>query len=157
MTRHSIAFAFAVALAALIGIVHAIVLRWVWANLAAHSPVVGWLFSAGLHGYAFQVAILLTDSLTTIALSLPAAFALLLLKPRTMWLFLVVSVIPMFVWQYAGLIGNPVLTQSLGTYSLAFVMQLLALPLACSLLVRVTKPQAPNNSFKPTAGVGLIY
>ena len=154
MTKHSIAIS--VALAALIGIVQAVVLVWVWANLVAHSPVASWLLGAGLRGTAFQAAAFLTDFITNIALSLPAAGAILMLRPRKLWLYLAVAIVPMFIWQNAGLIGSHNLMPFHGGLALSLGMQLSALPVACLLLVRVIKPQAPNNSFKPTAGVGLV-
>jgi hypothetical protein len=92
----------------------------------------------------------LVDLLVSILLSLPVAFVLLKLRPRKLWLFLPLAVVPGFLWLNRGVIASPYLGQFAWPFAAAWVQQLLAVPLAVWLLRVITGGGAPNISFKRT-------
>jgi hypothetical protein len=89
-----------IALALAIGVLQLIFLMYAWALIALYSPILSWLQSTGLKGASLWSVVLFTDSLTNLALCLPGAYALCLLRPKKLALYLALAVIPGFLWQY---------------------------------------------------------
>ncbi|WP_457098180.1 hypothetical protein [Lysobacter sp. P5_B9] len=137
--------------AVLVGLAQTYFLLFCWAYIAAYSPHTRWLLDLGLQGNAFYIAMFFFSFLISIVLSLPAALALLRLRPSRLWLYLLLAIGPGFVWLNWGLIENPMsFAQYAGAVALGWLPELFALPIAAWLLRLVLKrPGAPNNSFKP--------
>ena len=119
-----------------------------WAYIAAYTPVPQWLFAHGLRASVPAIAFPI-DFLTTVALSLPVAFLLTRLRPARLGLYLLLAVVPSFIWLNRGIVGSPALAQFPGQVALGWLPELLALPCAAWLMLLVTNRVAPNNSFKP--------
>ncbi|WP_457098136.1 hypothetical protein [Lysobacter sp. P5_B9] len=137
------------AVALLVGLAQHFVLLFCWAYIAAYSPLPRWLVELGLRGSAFRAILLPADFITSVVISLPAAYALLKLRPNKLWLYLLFAVIPSFVWQNFGLIGDPMLGQFPGMIALDWAAELFALPVAALILGFALNRGASNNSFKP--------
>jgi hypothetical protein len=118
-----------------------------WAYIGTYSPLPRWLIDLGLQGHAFRAALLPIDFLTSVLLSIPAGYLLLKLRPSKLWLYVILAVVPGFIWLNLGLVGNPLPTQVAGSIALGWIPELFALP-AAAWLLRFTQG-APNNSFKP--------
>ena len=131
------------AAAVLVGIVQCYFLLFCWAYIAAHSPLPRWLIDLGLRE-SLRAVLFPIDFLTSVALSLPAAFVLTKLRPAKLWLYLLLAVIPGFIWLNWGLVGNSFFAEHPSSFVLGWLPELFALPCAVW-IVRV----APNNSFKP--------
>jgi len=138
------------AAAALLGIAQWYLLAFCWAYISAYSPVAGWLASSGSLGGAVPAVLWLVDLLVSVILSLPVAFALLRLRPRKLWLYLLLVVVPGFLWLNRGAIVSPYFGQFAWSFAAAWVQQLLAVPLAVWLLRAITGGGTPNISFKRT-------
>jgi len=121
-------------LATLLGVVQCYFLLFCWGYIAAYSPLPRWLYELGLYSITNRAVLFPIDLITSIVLSLPAAFGLLQLRPNKLWLYLLLAVIPGFIWLNIGLIGSPLFTQFAGSFMLGWVPQLLALPAAAWLL-----------------------
>lgn len=131
-----------VVIAALLGIAEYHFLVFCWGYIAQYTPLLGWLVGVGLKGVALRVVLFPIDFLTSVVISLPAAYLLSVLRPRMLWLYVVVAVVPGFVWFNLSLVGNPILTQYL--LGFGWVPELFALPVAAWLL-RVI-PRTPKDS-----------
>lgn len=135
-------------LATLVGLGQCYFLLLCWAYIGAYSPLPFWLIQLGLEGEAFRAVLLPIDFLTSVVLSVPAALALLALRPAKLWLYLLLAVVPGFIWLNVGLIGNPLFSQFAGSLILGWLPELFAVPAAAWLLRIMFKPGAPGDSFK---------
>lgn len=133
-------------LATFLGIAQCYFLLFCWAYIAAYSPLPRWLIDLGLHGKTFRAVLFPLDFFTSVVLSLPAAFALLQLRPSKPWLYLLLAVVPGFVWLNLGLIGSPRLTPFAGSIALGWLPELFALPAAAWFIRAMFKSGAPDNS-----------
>ena len=133
------------AIAVAVGLAQTYFLLFCWAYIGAYSPILGWLAGLGLHGSAIRAAIFPFDFLTSVVLCIPAALVLLRLRPARLWLYLVLAVIPSFIWLNRQLVG----ASDLGGFVLGWLPELFALPAAAWLVHFIGKRGAPNNSFKP--------
>ena len=133
--------------AALIGgLAQTYFLLWCWSLIAAYSPFASWLVGLGIRGIALRTVVGLADTATTVILCIPAACLLLLLRPRRLWLYTLLAVLPSFVWLNRELPGT-VVPLPWGQVILGWVPELLALPGAVCLVRFIAS--ASNNSFKP--------
>lgn len=139
-----------VAIAALLGIAHYHFLVWCWGYIAQYSPLLGWLVEVGIRGTVLRAVLLPVDFLTSVLISLPAACLLRMLRPAVLWLYLLVAVVPVFIWFNLSLVGN----ELLATYVLAFgwVNELFALPAAVWLLRFISRPTSARLMRVPTRG-----
>ena len=137
------------AAAFVLGLAQSYFLLLCWAYIAVHTPLPRWLIDLGLRGDAFRAVLLPVDFLTSVVISLPAAFALVKLRPARLALYLPLAVVPSFVWLNLGLIGDPMLGQFAGPVVLGWLPELFALPVAVWIVCLVPGRGAPNNSFKP--------
>lgn len=138
------------AAAVLLGIAQWYFLAFCWAYISAYSPVAGWLAGSGIFGGALPAILWPLDLLVSIILSLPVAFVLLQLRPPRLWFYLLLAVVPGFLWLNRETVVSPHLGQFALLFAAGWVQQLLALPLAVLLLRAVIGPRAPNISFKRT-------
>ena len=137
-------------IAIVLGLVQGYLLIFCWGYIAANTPLPHWLIGLGLRGAAFRAVLLPIDFLTSVAISIPAALVLIKLRPAKLLIYLVLAVVPSFLWHNVGLVGDPFLSQFFGAIALGWLPELFALPVAAWLLQLILKPGvAPNNSFKP--------
>ena len=119
-----------------------------WAYIAAYSPLPHWLLDLGLRA-SVRAVVFPVDFLTAVVLSLPAGFLLTKLRPARLGLYLLLAVVPGFIWLNRGVVGSPVLAQFPGLMFLGWLPELLALPCAAWLVRLLANRAAPNKSFKP--------
>ena len=136
------------AIAVVLGIAHIYFLTYCWALIAAHSPLATWLIELGLRD-SLRAVILPIDFLTSVLLSLPVVFLLAKLRPAKLWLYVLLAVIPGFIWLNWGLVGNSFFAEHPGSFMLGWLPELFALPSAAWIVRLVVNSVAPNNSFKP--------
>jgi len=86
-----------IAAALLIGIVQTYLLVLCWAYIAMYTPLPQWLLGQGVSGPAFRAVVFATDFVISVLLSVPAAFLLCKLRPRKLFVYLVLAVIPGFL------------------------------------------------------------
>ena len=86
--------------AAVIGLAQMFVLQLFWVALTLNVPYVNWLVTHGLTGPPLRVVLFAFDNLVNLGLFLPAAFALRALRPRKVFLYLAVAILPGLLWQY---------------------------------------------------------
>jgi hypothetical protein len=135
-------------IAILLGILQTYLLTICWGYIAANTLVPQWLVGIGLRGTTFRAVMFLIDFLTSVLLSLPAAFILIKLLPNKLWLYLVLAIAPSFAWLNYGLVGNVAFAE-LPAFVLGWLPELFALPASAWLLQFAFKVGTPNNSFKP--------
>jgi hypothetical protein len=133
------------AIAVAVGFAQTYFLLYCWAYIGAHSPMLGWLADLGLHGSAVRAALFPFDFITSVVLCIPAALALLRLRPAKLRLYLALAVIPSFIWLNRQLVG----ASNLGDFVLGWLPELFALPAAAWLAHFIGKRGASDNSFKP--------
>lgn len=135
-------------IAVFLGIAQCYFLKLCWVYIGIYSPLVHWLSGFGLGGVEIRTAVFPVDFLTSIMISLPAAFVLLKLRPRKLWLYLLLAVVPSFVWLNWGLIGGASFTQFAGSFAMGWLPELFALPAAVWLLHLVSGRTSPRKSLK---------
>src|SRR5437868_94261 len=121
---------FSVLTSLLLGFAQTYFLMFVWGYLALYSPLLEWLLGLGLRGVGLRVVLYPIDFLTNIVLSLPAAFVLVKLRPPRLLLFLVVAVVPWFVWFNFHLVGSSTFAEFWPSFIFGWVQELFALPAA---------------------------
>ena len=134
--------------AILIGVAQFYFLLYCWVYIAAYTPLIHWLFDLGLRA-SIRVVLFPVDFLTSVALSLPAGFLLTKLRPAGLRVYLLLAVVPSFLWLNRDVFGSPLLAQSPRWVVLGWLPELLGLPCAVWLVRLMTNRVAPNNSFKP--------
>lgn len=87
----------------LIGAAQMIALTVFWALFPAYSPITALDLSAWIHGAWLRAAVFGIDAVMNVLLCLPAAWAILKLRPGRLALYLMVAVVPGFMWQYQNL------------------------------------------------------
>jgi len=135
-------------IAAITGIAQSYFLAFCWAYIGTYSPLVHWLLHFGLRGPALRTTVFPIDFLTSIIISLPAAFLLTKLHPRKLWFYTLLAVVPEFVWLNWGFIANPLASHFFGLIIVGWLPELFALPIATWLLQLLYRLLLPNNSFK---------
>jgi hypothetical protein len=133
--------------AILLGLAQCYFVLYCWAYIAAYSPLPQWLLDLGLRA-SVPVVLFPVDFLATVALSLPAGLLLTKLRPPRLGLYLLLAVVPGFIWLNRDIVDSP-LSQFPGSMILGWLPQLLALPCAAWLMLLMANRVAPNNSFKP--------
>jgi len=141
--------AISIATALLIGIVQTYLLVLCWAYIAVYTPLPQWLLGQGVSGRAFRAVVFATDFVISVLLSVPAAFLLCKLRPRKLFVYLVLAVIPGFLWQYSNVLGDATLLRDWPLYLPGALSALLMLPVAVLIVQWARQGTAPDNSFKP--------
>ena len=125
-----------------IGAIQFFLLAWCWAYIVIYNPIPRFLVGIGITGTPWYIALWLIDMLINITLTLPAAFLLTRLRPRNLPLYVVVAVLPMFIWQsrlvFFGEIDPRV---SWTAFLPGWATELLLFPLAIALLVVLRRPR----------------
>ena len=132
-------FPLALVAAAVIGLAQMFVLLYCWNYIAAYSPLPHWLLSLGVMGFPFRALLFALDFIVSVALCLPAAFALCQLRPRRLLVYLIVAVVPGFIWQYSLFFQNPSAFHDFGKFIPGIVSALFMLPAATFVARRVFK------------------
>ena len=132
-----------------IGIAQMYLLLFSWAYLEAHTSLPSWLLTHGVRGFWFFATLRVFDITWNVCLCLPAAYLLLRLRPRNLWLYLALAVIPAFLWQNRVLLSGEPIALGFTAFLPGMLYELLMLPAAVFVLARVKASVTPNNSFKP--------
>jgi hypothetical protein len=93
-------FPIAASVALAVGIFQTILLLYVDAYIAARSPVPIWLASHVFTSFFLLSLLFIYDWLISILLCLPAAYILCKLRPRKLFVYLILAVVPSFLWQH---------------------------------------------------------
>ncbi|WP_072757479.1 hypothetical protein [Rhodanobacter sp. OK091] len=101
-------FPIAASVALAVGILQTFLLRYVDAYIAAYSPVPIWLASHVFTSFFLLSLLLIYDWLISIFFCLPAAYILCKLRPRRLFVYLVLAVVPSFLWQHRLVFIEPV-------------------------------------------------
>lgn len=141
------------AAAILIGLAQAYLLTWCWAFISVHTPLPRWLIEQGLTGSTLRAVQFVSDFGVSVILCLPAALLLCMLRPNKPWAYVALAVIPSFIWQYRLVLGDPALFRYWALFLPGALAALFMLPVAAFVVQHATSRGAPNNSFKPTAGI----
>ena len=128
--------------ALLIGIAQMVVLVWFWAGMILYVQHVPWLVSHGITGAPLRALLFVIDIPLNLALCLPAAFALCALRPRRIWLYLALAVIPAFIWNSRLLLADTAWFSYWTGFVPGMLMELLTLPVAVLIATRLTSRRA---------------
>ncbi|MBB6241572.1 hypothetical protein [Rhodanobacter sp. MP1X3] len=93
-------FFLAAPIALALGALQTILLLYSWNYLAVYSPIPSWLATHGITGFSWKAILYAQDWLINITLCLPAAYVLCKLRPRKIFVYAVLAVVPSFLWQY---------------------------------------------------------
>jgi hypothetical protein len=127
--------------ASLLGIAQCYIFFVSWPYVAAYDPIPAWLIALGLRGNTLFAGSCLLDLTVNTLLAVPVAFVLVaLLRPRKVWLYVVLAFCVALGWLHAAF------GASISWTSIFPLLGILASAWAVSLWR--SKP-APNNSFKP--------
>jgi hypothetical protein len=128
-----------------LGTAQTYLLMLVWGYLAVKSPLLERLLDMGLRGAALRAVVCPLDFLTNVVLSLPVAFVLVSLRPARLLLFLVIAVVPSFLWLNFHLVGSSTLAEFWRSFIPGWILQLFALPAAALFLRFIIGPSAPDK------------
>lgn len=140
--------------ALLIGLAQGYFLVFCWGYIAAYTPLPQWLMDVGLRDEALGAVIFSVDVLISVVLSLLAAFVLVKLRPGKLWLYLLLAVLPGFIWQKLGVIDNALPGQFPASFVPGWLTPLLALPVAACVVSYMLNRGVPDNSFNPRSPGG---
>ena len=132
-----------------IGIVQMYLIVFCWAYIAIYNPLPTWLIAHGIHGASLKSLLFVTDFVLSLCLSLPAAYCLIRLRPRNLALHLGLAIIPALLWQYRLLLGGEPMPLDFSAFLPGILSEILVLPVAVFILLRIRASVTPNNSFKP--------
>jgi hypothetical protein len=100
-------FFLAAPIALALGALQTILLLYSWNYLAVYSPIPSWLVTHGITGFSWKAILYAQDWLINIMLCLPAAYVLCKLRPRKIFVYAVLAVVPSFLWQYRLVFVDP--------------------------------------------------
>jgi hypothetical protein len=113
-----------------VGVVQLVLLGFAWGYIAAYSPLPQWLISHGILGATLYAIVFISDSIFNVVLCLPAAYVLCRLRPRNITLYLLLAVLPGFVWQYRLVFTDPSAFSQVSLFVPGALSALLMLPAA---------------------------
>jgi ribose/xylose/arabinose/galactoside ABC-type transport system permease subunit len=128
--------------AAMIGIVQMYLLGILWGYISIYTPLHRWLLTLGLKGTALHIVVFLSDSLLNVIFCLPAAYAICRLKPPRLPVYLILAIVPGFIWQYRLFFTDTSLLKDWAIFVPGVLLALVPLPLAALLLRRVLVQQS---------------
>jgi hypothetical protein len=127
-------FFVAATVALVVGTLQVILLRYSWDYLAVHSPIPSWLATHGVTGFSWKAILYAQDWLFNVALCLPAAYILCELRPRKLFVYLVLAVVPGFLWQYRLVFVDPAAFGNVMTFLPVILLTAFMLPVAVALV-----------------------
>lgn len=131
--------------AVLIGLVQMFFLVWLWGYITIYTPIPNWLHTLGVRGSVLHIVVFLSDALSSIVFCLPAAYALCRLKPPMLFIYLILAIVPGFIWQYRLFIVDPLLFKLWTLFVPGVLLTLLPLPVAALAMRRALSPNSPNQ------------
>jgi hypothetical protein len=142
MSRLLNRFSMSLVAAALLGIVQMYLLTILWGYISAYTPLPRWLLTLGLKGTALHTVVFLSDSLLNVIFCLPAAYAICRLKPPRLTVYLILAIVPGFIWQCRLFFTDTSLLKNWAMFVPGVLLALVPLPLAALLLRRVLVQQS---------------
>ncbi len=133
-------FAASSVIALLIGVGQRFMLTYAWALEVGLDPLPHWLHTHGVASETIGYALIIISFFADVVLSLPAAWILLTLVPRRRLIYLMLAVLPCFIYFDAYLQWQLGLGWDLAL-ALIDAKVLLTLPLATWLLGRFIRPR----------------
>jgi hypothetical protein len=133
-------FAASSVIALLIGVGQRFMLTYAWALEVGLDPLPHWLHTHGVASETIGYALIIISFFADVVLSLPAAWILLTLVPRRRLIYLMLAVLPCFIYFDAYLQWQLGLGWDLAL-ALIDAKVLLTLPLATWLLGRFIQPR----------------
>ena len=127
-------FFVAVLIALAVGVLQTILLLYSWSYLAVHSPIPSWLATHGATGFSWKAILYAQDWLINIALCLPAAYVLCKLRPRKIFVYLVLAVVPSFLWQHRLVFADPAAFSNVMAFLPGILLTAFMLPVAVALV-----------------------
>lgn len=103
----------AAVVSAVLGILHAVGLGYVWNHLVQVNPVPHWLITHGVVGNLLRALLFMQDAIINALLCLPLVFVLRLLRPSHPLAYLGVAVLVVEAWMARSILADP-LPQGLG-------------------------------------------
>lgn len=100
-------FPIAASVALSVGILQTILLLYVDASIAAYSPVPIWFATHVATRFFLLSLLFIYDWTISILLCLPVAYILCKLRPRKLFVYLILAVVPSFLWQHRLLFIEP--------------------------------------------------
>jgi len=100
-------FPIAASVALAVGILQTFLLQYFDAYISAYSPVPIWLASHFASSFLLLLLLSLYIWTVSILLCLPAAYILCKLRPRKLFVYLILAVVPSFLWQHRLLFIEP--------------------------------------------------
>ena len=131
MKSDNLFIATAVALA--VGILQTILLLYLWGYIAIYSPI-PWLVAHGVTGLSLRGILSIVDWLINIFLCLPAAYILCKLRPRKLPLYLILAVVPGFLWQYRLVFVQPAAFSNFTAFLPGILSAVFMLPVATAIV-----------------------
>jgi hypothetical protein len=123
--------------AVLLGIVQMYCVIILWGYISIYTPLPRWLITLGLHGTALHAVVFLGDALLNIIFCLPVAYAICRLKPPRLPVYLILAIVPGFIWQYRLFLTDTSLLKNWTMFVPGVLLALVPLPLAALLLRRM--------------------
>jgi lysylphosphatidylglycerol synthetase-like protein (DUF2156 family) len=127
-------FFVAVLIALIVGIVQTMFLLYAWNYIAVHSPISSWLATHGVTGFPLKAILYAQDWLINITLCLPAAYVLCKLRPRKIFVYLVLAVVPGFLWQHRLVLVDPAAFSHVMAFLPGALLTAFMLPVAVALI-----------------------
>jgi hypothetical protein len=127
-------FSIAASVAFAVGILQTILLLYVDAYMAAYSPVPIWLALHVVTRFSFVSLLSIYIWTSSILLCLPVAYILCKLRPRKLFVYLILAVIPSFLWQHHLLFIEPARFSNFMAIFDSILPALLMLPAATAIV-----------------------
>jgi hypothetical protein len=131
----------------LIGVAQMLALTAFWAFFPIYSPITALDLSAWIHGAWLRAAVFGIDAIMNVLLCLPAAWAILKLRPSRLALYLLAAVVPGFMWQYQNLWMAPSQIEDWLVYFPGAILAALMLPVSVLVLRIITKSKVSGSLF----------
>ena len=127
-------FFLAALIALAVGALQTILLLYSWNYLAVYSPIPSWLATHGATGASLKAFLYAQDCLINITLCLPAAYVLCKLRPRKIFVYLVLAVVPGFLWQHRLVFVDPAAFSNITAFLPGILLTGFMLPAAVALV-----------------------
>jgi len=130
-------------------------LLWAWLYIGIHSPVLRFLVSHEITGAAFWAILYPLDTLTNMLLCIPAAYLLCKLRPSKLGLYLIVAILPSFLWLYRLLLGSTVPGGDWLVFLPGALMTVLPLPVTSLIFRKIVLRPADVSAIDESRSRGL--
>jgi hypothetical protein len=131
----------------LIGVAQMLALTAFWAFFPIYSPITALDLSAWIHGAWLRAAVFGIDAIMNVLLCLPAAWAILKLRPNRLAMYLLVAIVPGFMWQYQNLWMAPSQVDDWLVFVPGAILAALVLPASVLVLQMIAKSKVSDSLF----------